>query len=125
MNVLKVTLGFLELALAMKFLSNADLVLGTHILERQVFIGIWIAIFFVLGLYLLGRFRLPHDSKVEKISVVRALLATSLFGLCSVFATWFVGSEPAGIGGFDPTDEQRNRGAFYWGVPWRPWRRWT
>lgn len=82
MNVLKVVLGFLELALAMKFLSNADLVLGTHLLERQIFIAIWIAIFFVLGYYLFGRFSLPHDSKVEKLSVPRALLGTASFAFC-------------------------------------------
>lgn len=82
MNTVKVVLGFLELALAMKFLSNADLVLDTGILDRQVFIGIWIAIFLALGFYLLGMFRMPHDSPVEKLSVPRAVFAIAIFGFC-------------------------------------------
>lgn len=71
LNTVKVVLGFLELALAFKFLSNADLVLQLHLLEREVFLAIWIAIFGTLALYLFGKITLPHDSPMTHISVGR------------------------------------------------------
>lgn len=71
LNTVKVVLGFLELALAFKFLSNADLVLQLHWLEREVFLAIWIAIFGTLTLYLFGKIKLPHDSPLTHISVGR------------------------------------------------------
>jgi thiol:disulfide interchange protein len=71
LNTVKVVLGFLELALAFKFLSNADLVLQLHLLEREVFLAIWIAIFGTLALYLFGKITLPHDSPTNHISVGR------------------------------------------------------
>lgn len=71
LNTVKVVLGFLELALAFKFLSNADLVLQLHLLEREVFLAIWIAIFGTLALYLFGKITLPHDSPMIHISVGR------------------------------------------------------
>ena len=74
LNTVKVVLGFLELALAFKFLSNADLVLQLHWLEREVFLAIWIAIFGVLALYLFGKIQLPHDSPLTHISVGRLSL---------------------------------------------------
>ncbi|MBQ0769521.1 MAG: thioredoxin family protein [Bizionia sp.] len=74
LNTVKVVLGFLELALAFKFLSQADLVLQLHILEREVFIAIWIAIFGTLALYLFGKIKLPHDSPLTHISVGRLSL---------------------------------------------------
>jgi thiol:disulfide interchange protein DsbD len=74
LNTVKVVLGFLELALAFKFLSNADLVLQLHLLEREVFIAIWIAIFGTLALYLFGKITLPHDSPLQHISVGRLSL---------------------------------------------------
>lgn len=77
LNTVKVVLGFLELALAFKFLSNADLAVQAHMLEREMFLAIWIGIFLVLALYLLGFIRMPHDSPLEKISVGRALLGTT------------------------------------------------
>ncbi|MCR9174131.1 MAG: thioredoxin family protein [bacterium] len=76
LNTVKVVLGFLELALAFKFLSNADLSLQAHLLEREVFLAIWIGIFLVLALYLFGFLTLPHDSKIERLSVGRTLLGT-------------------------------------------------
>ncbi len=75
LNTVKVSLGFLELALAFKFLSNADLVLQAHLLERETFLAIWIAIFGTWGLYLLGKITLPHDSPLPFISVGRLILA--------------------------------------------------
>ncbi|OBQ55566.1 thioredoxin family protein [Tamlana sp. s12] len=74
LNTVKVVLGFLELALAFKFLSQADLVLQLHILEREVFIAIWIAIFGTLAFYLFGKIKLPHDSPLTHISVGRLSL---------------------------------------------------
>ncbi len=74
LNTVKVFLGFLELAFAFKFLSNADLVLQLHFLEREVFLVIWIAIFGALALYLFGKITLPHDSPLQHISVGRLYL---------------------------------------------------
>lgn len=79
LNTVKVVLGFLELALAFKFLSNADLVLQLHWLEREVFLSIWITIFMALAFYLFGKIQLPHDSPLTHISVGRLTLA--LFSL--------------------------------------------
>ena len=74
LNTVKVVLGFLELALAFKFLSNADLVLQLHLLEREVFLAIWIAVFGTLAFYLFGKITLPHDSPMAHISVGRLSL---------------------------------------------------
>ncbi len=79
LNSVKVVLGFLELALAFKFLSIADQVYHWHILDREIYIAIWIVIFSLLGLYLLGKLRLPHDSPLEYISVPRLMLAILTF----------------------------------------------
>lgn len=75
MNTVKVVLGFLELALALKFLSVADLAYGWRLLDREVFVALWIVIFALLGCYLLGKITLPHDDKVEKIGLFRFCLA--------------------------------------------------
>ena len=75
LNSVKVTLGFLEIALAFKFLSNADLVLQTHFLERELFISIWILIFGLLTMYLLGFLKFAHDSDLKHISVSRLFVA--------------------------------------------------
>jgi len=74
----KVFLGFLELALAFKFLSNADLAVQAHLLEREMFLAIWIGIFGVLAMYLFGFIQLPHDGPVGNLSVGRALLGTTV-----------------------------------------------
>ncbi len=79
LNSVKVVLGFLELALALKFLSVADLAYGWGILDREVFLSLWIVIFALLGLYLIGKLTLPHDDKLEKISVTRLILALISF----------------------------------------------
>lgn len=75
MNNVKVVLGFLELALALKFLSVADLAYGWGILDREVFVSLWIIIFFLLGLYLLGKLKFSHDSDGDRVSVTRLFLA--------------------------------------------------
>lgn len=102
LNTVKVSLGFLELALAFKFLSNADLVLQAHWLEREVFLAIWIAVFGVWALYLFGKIRLPHDSPLESISVGRlgmALLVTT-FTVYLIPGLW--GAPLKIISGFPP-----------------------
>ncbi len=90
LNTVKVVLGFLELALAFKFLSNADLVLQAHLLEREVFIAIWIAIFGTLTLYLFGKIQLPHDSPLKHISVGRLSLGlvTLTFTIYMIPGLW-------------------------------------
>lgn len=75
MNVIKVTLGFLELAFALKFLSVADLAYGWGILDRETFLALWIVIFALLGLYLLGKIKFPHDDDSNKVSVSRFFMA--------------------------------------------------
>lgn len=73
MTTVKVVLGFLELALAFKFLSNADLVGNWGIFKREIFLGIWIVLFVLLALYLFGIFRFPHDGQNKKLSLGRKL----------------------------------------------------
>lgn len=75
MNVIKVVLGFLELAFALKFLSVADLAYGWGILDRETFLALWIVIFGLLGLYLLGKIKFPHDDDDNKVSVTRFFMA--------------------------------------------------
>lgn len=75
LNSVKVVLGFLELALSLKFLSVADLAYGWHILDREVFVALWVVIFALLGFYLLGKIRFPHDTAVEHTGVGRFFLA--------------------------------------------------
>ncbi len=90
LNTVKVVLGFLELALAFKFLSNADLVLDLHWFEREVFIAIWIAIFGTLTFYLFGKIKLPHDSPIDHISVGRLSLGllTLTFTIYMIPGLW-------------------------------------
>ena len=75
MNVIKVTLGFIELAFALKFLSVADLAYGWHILDREVFLSLWIVIFGLLGCYLLGWLKFPHDDESHRTNVPQFFLA--------------------------------------------------
>ena len=75
MNVIKVTLGFLELAFALKFLSVADLAYGWRILDRETFLALWIVLFALLGFYLLGKIKFPHDDDDTKVSVPRFFMA--------------------------------------------------
>jgi len=102
LNSVKVVLGFLELALALKFLSIADLTCDWRILDREVFLCLWIVIFTLLGIYLLGKLRFPHDSKVEKTGIGRFMLAlVSLsFALYMVPGLW--GAPLKAISAFAP-----------------------
>lgn len=75
MNVIKVTLGFLELVFALKFLSVADLAYGWRLLDRETFLALWIVIFALLGFYLLGKIKFPHDDDDDKVGVTRFFMA--------------------------------------------------
>ncbi len=84
LNTVKVSLGFIELAFALKFLSTADMAWQAGWLKRELFLALWIGIFLLLTLYLLGRFKMPHDSPGDKISVSRLLFAV-LFGSFTIY----------------------------------------
>ena len=102
LNTVKVVFGFIELALAFKFFSMADLVMKWHILERETFIAIWIALFIGLALYLFGKLTLPHDSPLSNISVGRLLLGISslTFAIYLIPGLW--GAPLNIISGFPP-----------------------
>ncbi|WP_347069957.1 cytochrome c biogenesis protein CcdA [Flavobacterium sp. WV_118_3] len=102
LNTVKVFLGFLELALAFKFLSNADLVLQTHLLEREIFLAIWIAIFGTLALYLFGKITLPHDSPLSHISVGRLGLGLLVLSFTIYMIPGLWGAPLKLISGFPP-----------------------
>lgn len=102
MNTVKVVLGFLELALALKFLSVADLAYGWHILDREVFVSLWIVIFALLGVYLLGKLRFPHDDAVEKTGVARFLLACISFAFAVYMIPGLWGAPLKAISAFSP-----------------------
>ncbi|MEM9931294.1 MAG: thioredoxin family protein, partial [Bacteroidota bacterium] len=89
LNSVKVVLGFLELALALKFLSNADLVDHWDFLKIELFLGLWIVIFLGMALYLLGRIKFPHDSPIKKLSVFRIGLAAVTIGFVVYLASGF------------------------------------
>ncbi|MCW8898734.1 MAG: thioredoxin family protein [Flavobacteriales bacterium] len=105
LNTVKVVLGFLELALAFKFLSNADLVMDWHLLEREVFLAIWIGVFGVLAMYLFGFIKLPHDSPIQHLSVGRTLFGTLvvIFVIYLIPGLW--GAPLKLISGFPPPME--------------------
>lgn len=90
MNVIKVTLGFLELAFALKFLSVADLAYGWRILDRETFLALWIVLFALLGFYLLGKIKFPHDDDDTKVTVPRFFmaLASLAFAIYMVPGLW-------------------------------------
>jgi thiol:disulfide interchange protein DsbD len=102
LNTVKVVLGFLELALAFKFLSNADLVLQLHIFEREIFIAIWIAVFGALAFYLFGKIQLPHDSPVTYISVGRLSLGLLVLAFTIYLIPGLWGAPLKLISGFPP-----------------------
>ena len=102
LNTVKVFLGFLELALAFKFLSNADLVLQLHWFEREIFIAIWIAVFGALALYLFGKIKLPHDDDSPRISVGRLLLGLTTLAFTIYLIPGLWGAPLKLISGFPP-----------------------
>jgi thiol:disulfide interchange protein DsbD len=109
LNSVKVTLGFIELALALKFLSNADLVKGWRILDREVFLSLWIVIFLLLGIYLLGKIRFHHDDALPKndfglpyLTVTRLFFAIAAFCFAVYMMPGLWGAPLKGISAFVP-----------------------
>lgn len=105
LNTVKAVLGFLELALAFKFLSNADLVLQLHILERETFLAIWIAVFGVLAFYLFGKIKLPHDGPLPYISVGRLSLGVIVLAFTIYLIPGLWGAPLQWISGFPPPQQ--------------------
>jgi thiol:disulfide interchange protein DsbD len=104
LNTVKVSLGFLELALALKFLSNVDLAYHWGILQREVFVVLWVVIFSLLGLYLLGKIRLSHDSDMAHIGVGRLMFALLSFSFALYLIPGIWGAPLKLISGFPPPD---------------------
>lgn len=104
LNSVKVVLGFLEIALALKFLSNADLVVQAGYITREVFITIWIVVFALMGAYLMGWFRLSHDSPVQHLSVTRLFFAIFSFAFTIYLIPGLWGAPLKLISGFPPPD---------------------
>lgn len=102
LNSVKVILGFLELALALKFLSVADLTCGWGILDREVFLSLWIVIFALLGLYLIGKIQFSHDSPLEYVSIPRFFLALTSFSFVVYMIPGLWGAPLKAISAFAP-----------------------
>jgi len=102
LNSVKVVLGFLELALALKFLSVADLAYGWHILDREVFLVLWIVLFILLGFYLLGKIKFAHDSDLKQVSVPRLFLAIISFAFAVYMVPGLWGAPLKAISAFSP-----------------------
>lgn len=102
MNVIKVTLGFLELAFALKFLSVADLAYGWRILDRETFLALWIVLFALLGFYLLGKIKFPHDDDNTKVSVPRFFLALASLAFAVYMVPGLWGAPLKAVSAFAP-----------------------
>ncbi len=102
MNVVKVTLGFIELAFALKFLSVADLAYGWRILDRETFLAIWIVLFALLGLYLLGKIKFTHDDDDTKIGVPRFFLALASLSFAVYMVPGLWGAPLKAVSAFAP-----------------------
>jgi thiol:disulfide interchange protein DsbD len=108
LNTVKVFLGFVELALAFKFLSTADLAYHWGLLDRDVFLVFWIVIFALLGFYLLGKIQLPHDSKIEKLSVPRLMVAITVFSFTLYMIPGLFGANLKLLAGIIPPQSTHN-----------------
>ena len=102
MNVIKVTLGFLELAFALKFLSVADLAYGWRILDRETFLALWIVIFGLLGFYLLGKIKFPHDDDDNTVSVPRFFMALASLAFAVYMIPGLWGAPLKAVSAFAP-----------------------
>ena len=102
LNSVKVVLGLLEFGLAMKFLSNADLVAGWHLVSRELFIAFWIVCFGVMGFYLLGKIKFSHDSDLPHISVIRSIFAIVVLTFTVYLLPGLFGAPLNLISGFPP-----------------------
>ena len=102
MNVIKVSLGFIELAFALKFLSVADLAYGWHILDRETFLALWIVLFALLGVYLLGKIKFPHDDDDTRVSVPRFFLALASLAFAVYMVPGLWGAPLKAVSAFAP-----------------------
>ena len=102
MNVIKVTLGFIELAFALKFLSVADLAYGWRILDRETFLALWIVLFALLGFYLLGKIKFPHDDDDTKVGVIRFFLALASLSFAVYMVPGLWGAPLKAVSAFAP-----------------------
>ena len=102
MNIIKVTLGFLELAFALKFLSVADLAYGWRILDRETFLALWIVLFALLGFYLLGKIKFPHDDDNTKVSVPRFFMALASLAFAVYMVPGLWGAPLKAVSAFAP-----------------------
>ena len=102
MNIIKVTLGFLELAFALKFLSVADLAYGWRILDRETFLALWIVLFALLGFYLLGKIKFPHDDDDSKVSVPRFFMALASLAFAVYMIPGLWGAPLKAVSAFAP-----------------------
>ena len=102
LNSVKVVLGFLELALALKFLSNVDLAYNWQLLDREVFLSLWIVIFGLMGLYLIGKIKFSHDSPLSYLSVPRTMLAIIVFSFVVYMMPGMWGAPLKSIAAFLP-----------------------
>ena len=102
MNIIKVTLGFLELAFALKFLSVADLAYGWRILDRETFLALWIVLFVLLGFYLLGKIKFPHDDDDSKVSVPRFFMALASLAFAVYMVPGLWGAPLKAVSAFAP-----------------------
>lgn len=102
MNIIKVTLGFLELAFALKFLSVADLAYGWRILDRETFLALWIVLFALLGFYLLGKIKFPHDDDDSKVSVPRFFMALASLAFAVYMVPGLWGAPLKAVSAFAP-----------------------
>lgn len=102
LNSVKVVLGFLELALGLKFLSVADQTYHWGLLDREIYLGAWIVIFFLLGLYLLGKIKFAHDSDVKFVTVPRLMLAIAVFTFVAYLIPGMVGAPLKALSGYLP-----------------------
>ena len=108
LNSVKVVLGFVELALALKFLSVADQTYHWGILDREIYLAFWIVIFTLLGFYLLGKLRFPHDSEVKHVGVTRLLLAIVTFAFVVYMLPGMWGAPLRGLSGYLPPLETQD-----------------
>ena len=108
LNSVKVVLGFIEVALGFKFLSTADQTYHWHLLDREVYLAIWIVVFSLLGMYLLGKLRFKHDSPVEYISVLRLSLAIAVFSFVVYMVPGMWGAPLKALSGYLPPIETQD-----------------
>ena len=115
MNSIKVSMGFLEVAAAMKFISNVDLIWNWGIFTRSFVLSIWIALGVILAIYLFGKFQLFHDTKPERIGAIRLLSAVLSLAISFYLLTGLFGAKLGELESFLPPDLENTSGKFFGG----------